>query len=54
MHDQEEKWSARNVNDGRCITKKKTGEQEMSTIILLFVITLLKLKLKNEKVKKNN
>jgi len=30
MHDQEEKWSARNVNDGRCITKKKTGEQEMS------------------------
>ena len=29
MHDQEEKWSARNVNDGRCMTKKKSGEQEI-------------------------
>ena len=30
MHDQEENWRTRNINDGRCMTKKKTGEQKMS------------------------
>ena len=29
-HDQEENLRTRNVNDGRCMTKKKSGEQEMS------------------------
>jgi len=30
VHDQEENLRTRNVHDGRCMTKKKTGEQEMS------------------------
>ena len=33
MHDQEENRRTKNVHDGRSMTKKKTGEQEMSTII---------------------